>query len=156
MYTMVYRIPRFEKQLEQLRKADKKGAIAARKADEIIEGLVKGDAPEEAGVLTRHGECRIDNCMKYDLGRGYRLVTSQWENCLYILFVGTHDESHRWLENNKNWQPDETSRRGASPQVILPAPRKDRPKQEEDELEDWIGPIDEKALRVVFHALCNR
>ena len=40
--------------------------------------------------------------IKYDLGSGYRLLCYKNGTNLYCLFVGTHDDSHSWIEKNKN------------------------------------------------------
>jgi hypothetical protein len=52
------------------------------------------------GSYTKYGEKRIQHCRKYDLGCGYRLITLQRGETVFMPFLGTHDESHRWLENN--------------------------------------------------------
>lgn len=51
--------------------------------------------------FTRNGEDRIKGCRKVDLGGGYRLGTLKQGKDLYLLFVGTHDECGRWVENNR-------------------------------------------------------
>lgn len=57
------------------------------------------------GRLTRNGEPRIKNCFKYDLTGGHRLVTVQIRDTAFLLFVGTHAEADRWLENNHGLEP---------------------------------------------------
>ena len=77
MIRSVYRDPRFDKQLDTICKVGKKGAIAAKEADEIINRLIQGcESTAEIGVMTKRGEHRIKKCTKYDLGCGYRLITS--------------------------------------------------------------------------------
>ena len=51
--------------------------------------------------VTNHGETRIKNCVKYDLGDGWRLVTRQTEKICTFLFVGDHDDTDRWLDGHK-------------------------------------------------------
>jgi hypothetical protein len=93
---------RFEKHLAALRKAGKKGEIAAEKVVEVAKSLyTEGKLYLHGRILTKKGEARIPGCVKFDLGSGYRLVCLLEEDRLYILFVGTHDESDRWIENNK-------------------------------------------------------
>lgn len=50
---------------------------------------------------TRKGEHRIKNCVKYDMGGGYRLVTVMDGNHLIALFLGSHDETDRWFDRHK-------------------------------------------------------
>lgn len=52
--------------------------------------------------LTKHGESRIDHCVKYDISHdAHRLVTVHSKHCIYLLFVGSHQETERWLDNNR-------------------------------------------------------
>jgi hypothetical protein len=103
----VHRDPKFDKRLDGLPKEGKKAANAARKAGEIIARMVhfRGLSPEQFGGLTRHGEARIPNCLKYDLGAGYRMVCIIREPHLFLMAIGTHDECHRWIENNRGLEP---------------------------------------------------
>jgi hypothetical protein len=108
----VYLDPRFEKQMRMLRRSGKKAVLAANKADDIIAGLRAGESvPEDIGSITRHGEQRIRGLMKYDLGSGYRLVTYKQRFRLYLLYVGTHDDCHRWIENNRELAIDQVKKR---------------------------------------------
>ena len=93
---------RFEKHLTALRKAGKKAEIAAEKVSELIVSLfTQGSLHLHSRILTKKGEARIPGCVKFDLGSGYRLVCLHCGDHLYLLFVGTHDESDRWIENNR-------------------------------------------------------
>ena len=139
-----------------LRRAGKKAAIAEKKAEKIIDKLIKGSIPEYLSSLTRTREYRIENCIKYDLGNGYRLITCKHGDRLFILFVGTHDECHRWLENNKGWQPVSADPRGNCLSVKPEVP-KDTENRYADEREPEDDPeyFDEKLLRIVFRGLCG-
>ena len=37
---------------------------------------------------------------------GYRLVYVKEDNHYFFLFAGTHDDCHRWLNNNRHRKPD--------------------------------------------------
>ncbi len=112
MIQTVYLDPRFEKQIRMLRRAGKKATLAADKADDIIAELRAGESiPEDIGSMTKHGEQRIKGLMKYDLGSGYRLVTYKQRFRLYLLYVGTHDDCHRWIENNRELAIDLVKKR---------------------------------------------
>jgi hypothetical protein len=154
----IHRDFRFDKQLFLLQKAAKKATIAAQKAEEIIDKLLSGVKPEKAGTLTRYGERRIENCMKYDLGNGYRLVTCIRETQLYILYIGTHDECHRWLENNKGLQPASAENRGKHLPVDVTEsedPVTTAAETETEKIDDYLDHIDEKDLRVIFRGICG-
>jgi hypothetical protein len=102
MLQRIYMDTKLHKRLELLRRSGKKAALAADKVEEIIARLKSGeDLPAQAGTVTKHGELRIKGVMKYNLGSGYRLVTFMQDNRIFLLFVGSHDDCHRWIENNR-------------------------------------------------------
>lgn len=103
MIQIAFLDPKLDKCLAGLRRSGKKANLAADRADEIISRLKAGIFPPgQVATVTKHGELRIKGCMKYDLGSGYRLVTLKEGRELYLLYVGTHDECHRWIENNRD------------------------------------------------------
>ena len=90
-------------QIEELNKAGKQGRIAASTCLDIFEQIRKDGL---AGQLllnkrTKKGEARVDKCVKYDLGNGYRLITILHKDHLFIPFAGTHDKADLWLEHNR-------------------------------------------------------
>lgn len=92
-----------QSRLNSLKKSGKTGMVLAQKATRIIEGLASGSTRRRlnaVGSLTKYGEKRIKKCRKYDLGGGFRLITLQQGVGVFILFLGTHDECQRWLENH--------------------------------------------------------
>lgn len=89
--------------IKTLRKAGKAGAALAHKASRIIENLTSGYLRHHMDGIsgyTKYGEKRIKDCRKYDMGCGYRLITLQRGQRVFIPFLGTHDECQRWLESN--------------------------------------------------------
>lgn len=50
---------------------------------------------------TKKGEQRIKNCVKYDMGGGYRLVTVLCGNHLFIAYLGSHDGTDLWFDRHK-------------------------------------------------------
>ena len=106
-------IPDLTSNWRSIRKAGKKGAIAAKEADEIINRLIQGCvSTDEIGVMTKNGEYRIKKCTKYDLGCGYSLITVLDGGCVFVTYIGTHDECNLWLEKNKFLQPRADKSRG--------------------------------------------
>lgn len=153
----VYRDPRFDKQLEIIRKASRKGVLAAKEADAIINRLILGcDSPVGIGAMTKNGEHRIKKCTKYDLGCGYRLISVLDKDCLFVTYIGTHDECDLWLEKNKYLQPRADKSRGKIFMVQKPAKDNASVKQQETEDEPFLRPIEERYLRKIFYGLCSR
>jgi hypothetical protein len=99
----LYVSAKVESRIAALKKAGKAGAVLAKKTTHIIENLTSGAVRNHMEVpvgYTKYGEKRIKNCRKYDLGCGFRLITLQRGEKVFIPFLGTHDECQRWLEKN--------------------------------------------------------
>ncbi len=99
-----------DKDIKRLRKAGKQGEHAVNKYLEILADIRKYSCWSESVTCkrTRRGEQRIKNCIKYDLGGGYRLVTVLADNHLYITFLGSHDETDQWFLRHRydTFEPD--------------------------------------------------
>lgn len=88
-----------------LSKAGKKGKncitkVRAALAEAGTEGSISGLK------RTNHGESRLENIEKYDLGDGYRLVVQlvDGENKVRaFLFAGDHEDCEQWLESHKDY-----------------------------------------------------
>lgn len=55
---------------------------------------------------TNHGESRLDNIEKYDLGDGYRLVVQLINGDKKVrafLFAGDHEDCEQWLDSHKDY-----------------------------------------------------
>ncbi|MEW6258387.1 MAG: hypothetical protein AB1547_00610 [Thermodesulfobacteriota bacterium] len=162
MIRLIHRDPLFEKQLDTLRKGNRKAQIAAREADEIIARLIQERRiPDCLHEATKSGEQRLKNCLKYDLGCGYRLITLRQEDCLHIAFIGTHDECDRWLINKKRLQPILWKSRSVP--IEIPEPLLSSEDSSFDQSEAFMTdppedfpPIEEKYLRMVFRGLIER
>ena len=98
---------KLSKQLRALTKGGASGAAAARHAKTIMDQLVDAGtrAPKLMGRLTRYGEARIKNCVKFDLVSGYRLIGVLRDEGVAFLYVGSHDECDHWLRNNAGLEP---------------------------------------------------
>ncbi len=159
MIRLIHRDPLFEKQLDALRKGNRKAQIAAREADEIIARLIQERRiPDCLHEATKSGEQRLKNCLKYDLGCGYRLITLREEDCLHIAFIGTHDECDRWLANKKRLQPILWKSRSVT--IEIPESLLSSTDTADDESEALMNdapedfpPIEEKYLRMIFRGL---
>ncbi len=159
MIRYVHSNPRFEKMLDAMRSSEKMAVSAAKKADAIIANIIRnGDSRLSVfGKFTRHGEFRIKNCIKYDIGKGYRMVCVKDKEDLYLLFVGTHDDASAWVENNRNFTPDSSRKNlitfhverpdDSDNQVLTP--------QEPDYDDILISRITESDLKIVFRGLLS-
>lgn len=96
----VFISPKVERRIEDLKNAGKAGRNVAHQAAGIIESLISGELSshrDAANSYTRRGEKRIRKSRKFALGSGYRLIILQRGAKLFVLLLGTHDESQRWL-----------------------------------------------------------
>lgn len=151
--------PKLDKCLSVLRKGCRRACLAADRTDAIINELKRGEMPPgDICSFTRHGEGRIKGCRKYDLGAGYRLVTLKQDNNLFLLFAGTHDECSRWIDNNRAHSTmesiaercDTIKRPGIRKRTVA---SKHATSNDLEADEDWIPPLSDKDLRMVFSGL---
>jgi len=96
---VVHRENKFNEVLKQMRRSGGGRANAYRKIGEIRQGLALGE--RNVCQTTDHGESRIKNCIKYDLGNGYRLVTVDFGEVVMLCYAGAHDEVDHWLGANR-------------------------------------------------------
>jgi hypothetical protein len=158
MLQRIYLDSRIHKRLELLRRSGKKAALAADKVEEIITRLQAGeDLPAQAGTVTKHGELRIKGVMKYDLGSGYRLVALKQDGRFFLLFVGSHDDCHRWIENNRELSIDQIELRCATLPFQISCLDMDMNEKITELIEDDdpLDQVSEKDLRRIFCGLVN-
>ena len=158
MIARIHVDPKLEKGLANLRKSSRRATLAADRVESIIAELERGILPPgDICTFTKNGDARIKGCRKFNLGAGYRLVSVKQGNDLYLLFVGTHDECSRWIENNRQRLPLEiingrcrTIRRSGKAKTgdVEPSPTRDVESEG-----DWIPPISDQDLRIIFSGL---
>jgi hypothetical protein len=159
MSHQIFLDPRIHKKLDQLRRSDKKAGNAAVKAQDIMVRLQAGSViPDKVGNITKHGELRIKGVMKYDLGSGYRLVTYKQGDQLFLLHIGTHDDCHRWIENNRELTVEQIKDRCTE----LPINAINAESESfgsiafEEEEYDPLANVSQKELREVFSGLVSK
>lgn len=159
MLRTIYLDAKLDKQLQALSRAGKKAALAAEQAHDILRKLQAGGFSHVvAGAITKHGELRIKGCIKYDLGSGYRLVTLKQAMDLLVLYVGSHDDCHRWIENNRELPVDKIRQRSRAVPVVQsdelspPCERKNEMITGEKP-EDFFIELDDRQLRTIFRGL---
>ncbi len=157
MPKQVFLDPRIDKHMDRLRRSGRKAAMAALRAGEIISRLRGGEAVlHRVGAVTKHGELRIKGVMKYDLGGGYRLVAYRHGPCFYLLFIGSHDDCNRWIENNRELTPDQIEARCMPLKRRGPVADTDgevQPLDVESREQDPLASADERVLRRIFCGL---
>ena len=92
-----------ERQLEKLSTSSKKSELAVLKCRQLLSDMREYGLQHERvrTKRTRKGEQRIKNCIKYNMGGGYRLVTVMVDNHLFGTFFGSHDETDLWFDRHK-------------------------------------------------------
>jgi len=106
MIENVYVHTKVEKEIQRLQNQETTPAFAAKKADHIIRSLASGTKPALAGKLTKSGDARMKKCLKYDLGKGYRLICVKERKTMYVLYTGSHDSCDTWLDKHRNFKID--------------------------------------------------
>ena len=160
MIPTLYLDAKLDKQLRALRREGKKAALAAEQAQDIIAKLRGGRfASMEAGSTTKNGELRLKGCLKYDLGSGYRMVTLKQGRDLYVLHIGSHDDCHRWLENNRDFSVEQVKKRYsklrmAAGDIPCDVPE-DAAAEAQEEDYDPLTNISEKNLRHIFRGIVD-
>lgn len=74
---------------------------------------------------TKHGETRIQNVEKYELGDGYRMVVQLVDavnKTRAFLFVGSHDDAEKWLDVHKNYKWVKSATDGVLEFVLVTIP----------------------------------
>jgi hypothetical protein len=94
----------FEKSVQLAFQRGGQGQNAAKKVKAILGNLAEEDPFHGIVTLTHNGESRIAHCRKYDLGGGWRLVTRQHDRTCGFLFMGSHDDVDRWLDEHRGME----------------------------------------------------
>jgi hypothetical protein len=121
----VFRHKAFDTSLHELKRAGGEKNRRAEKVFAMLGRLHLGAAAIEGAVITNHGESRIKHCVKYDIGGGFRLVTVQTDRMLGLLYVGSHDDTDRWLDSHSGLTISKGS--GGSWEAIFQSPSVDSP-----------------------------
>jgi hypothetical protein len=152
---------RFEKELETLGTRGEKGAVAARKANELLAALSRNGSPDLKKVwkLTGWGEKRIEGCIKYDLGEGFRVICFRRGETLFVSYVGDHDECQKYLDHYRgrhNWVAKENGTT-LPVRLVETSENQETASPDEDFDQDYddllMEQIDEKTLRKIFCGL---
>lgn len=152
------------KQAKDAAKAGKKGERAIATYEMIIEQLRNAGCRENKvfNKRTKKGEQRMKNCIKYDLGGGYRLITVRSGEHLFVPFVGDHDSTDVWFDRHRYdvFEPDASIYN--CEEIVEPEEESIEMEQcceevvEDDNYEEELqAKLDDATLRVVFQGLYN-
>ena len=160
----VYEDANLNKQIKALLKGGDNPACAARHARSIIEEFINAGFLnlKNAGRLTRHGEARIRNSLKFDLVGGYRLVAVLVQSGIAFVYAGSHAECDHWINNNAWIEPDLDKKRNRITQICE---RECVEGEEANTHGDQFQPdydvpflqeITQQDLRLIFSGLCRK
>ena len=156
MISHIYYLHKLQKRFDELERTCTQGRKAVGQAKSLVREMKQGVELRAHSKQTKHGELRIKNCKKFDLGSGYRLVTVQQGGRMYLLYAGSHDDCHQWIENHRGYLPGSA---GPEDVFVVPRPRKasvpELPENNDSDYEDLLmQQIDDSVLRWVFRGLC--
>jgi hypothetical protein len=119
--------------IKSLQKLWHKGGRYQKAADQVFSllGRIRSeDDPFRPFRVTKNGESRVKNAVKYDLNGHCRLITVQADDWCVLAFCGTHEDADQWLDRNRGFvlvvengkvvETYRTSSEGAPDQVDLP------------------------------------
>ena len=150
------------KRLKILERGAGNALQAAEHARSIINQVLEGVfTPKQIGRLTKYGDARIPNCVKFDLVRGYRLVAVLGKQEIYFLFVGSHDECDHWIRNNAGLEVASGGTKSSRVKAAEDDARPSQPAQEEQpETDDYdaslLSGLTDRDLRIIFSGLCGK
>lgn len=150
MLKRVHLHPQVSHQLAAAEKQSNAPAIAAAKAKKIIDALIHGETLTSAGLLRPRTDRRIKNCLKFDLGSGFRLICTREKNAVHVIFFGDHDSCDAWLTRHGRRKLD--SKQNVVVLKNTPAPVLSRG-NEHIKKQTRVPEISQKQLRVVFKGL---
>jgi hypothetical protein len=97
----IFETKEFLKALRSMRIAGGRKSKAAAQVLALRGSVGLSDDPFQGLRKTKHGESRISGCVKYDLSDFCRLITVVGNGCVFLMFVGDHDEADNWLDKHR-------------------------------------------------------
>jgi len=97
----LYETKDFMNALRTMKLSGGRKSKAASQVLAMLGSVSRFEDPFDALRLTKHGETRISGCVKYDLQDFCRLVTVVGNGCIFLLYVGDHNETDTWIEKHR-------------------------------------------------------
>ncbi|MBA3008274.1 MAG: hypothetical protein KJ900_08830 [Proteobacteria bacterium] len=158
----IHQTRKFSKRMACMARAGKNERIVADRAKQILIDLQTNPLHEGAECKrTRHGELRLNDCRKYDLSCGFRLIALKRDNRLIFTYIGSHDDCQRWIENNRDYQDVIES----TPVPLMSIKdhqrddmeaRREQPDNYDEYEERLMEEIDEHLLHTIFAGFCKK
>jgi len=152
--------PKVIERIAWLRMGGTTGVFLAEKAEAIISKLKSGEswqAGKKITPRTQHGEKRIRKCIKYDFGWGFRLITVLRRGCLFICYLGPHNECDRWIADNNRIKEVDFGRSALyriAPQKLTRSTLNPAdPSETLDDLDQRLQGLSDQAMRRIFRGL---
>ncbi|WP_316186311.1 MULTISPECIES: UvrD-helicase domain-containing protein [unclassified Bradyrhizobium] len=101
MNVEIYETKEFLKALRAMKLVGGRKSKAADQVFVMRSSIGVIDNPFRSLRKTKHGESRIAGCVKYDLHEFCRLITIVGNGCIFLVFVGDHEDSEAWLESHR-------------------------------------------------------
>ncbi len=158
----IHQTRKFSKRMAYMVRAGKNERIVADRAKQILTDLQANPLHEEAECKrTRHGELRLNDCRKYDLSCGFRLIALKRDNRLIFTYIGSHDDCQRWIENNRDYQ--DVIESTSVPLMSIKdhqrddmEARREQPDNYDEYEERLMEEIDEHLLHTIFAGFCKK
>ncbi|MCG8688029.1 MAG: hypothetical protein MI892_24355 [Desulfobacterales bacterium] len=142
------------RQMTVLAKRNNATAIVSVRAKKVIEKLRQGVPLLSSGLFRPKTDRRFKDSIKFDLGKGFRLICIRQKDAIHVMFLGDHDSCDTWLTHHGRTKPHKKIREvvvlnsySHVPEVLT--------KDDSECLDDEISStkISQKDLRQVFKGL---
>jgi hypothetical protein len=158
MADQVHVYPKLERQRLALKRRSNAPAIAAERARLIIDRLIQGKSPANAGLMRPRTDKRLKNSLKFNLGSGFRLICIREKRIIHVMFAGDHNSTDAWLDHHLSGKPQDTTLPMGVFNVDRPyAARtvRNQTKASSQNPDHFPDEISQEDLRRVFRGLCT-
>jgi len=109
MIKKLYIDKKFYKNLNKMKNKGGISSIVASRAEKMISDIQNPDDNFSALKFTKNGENRLKNCLKIELGNGFRIICFKKHSSLYMINLFSHEECDKWLNERlgKNFNEDD-------------------------------------------------
>ena len=100
MRAAVHVHPKVQRRLTAMESRPNAPATAARRARQIIDRLARGEPLSLSGRMSSQSDRRVKNSLKFNLGKGFRLICIRDKQVIHCLFLGNHDDCDVFLDSH--------------------------------------------------------
>jgi len=103
----------------------------------------------------------MNDCLKFDLGSGYRMIVLNRKSEFFVLFMGSHDDCDRWLDLRRRHKVRDIMTNKTFPVTNAPQSSNSHHLQRKVPTNDCyeeqlMAKVDDKMLRRVFKGICSK